>query len=362
MTTLPRWELSNVYPGLESTEYAAAFESVQNQISSLEQLYSGRVRTTPSDVAPAELAALLGEIVRQLNDLDELAETVRNYVYSFVSTDSRNVVAMKKMSELDQVWVRMEDLDVRLQTWMGRLGPALEQAISLDPTAQAHAFILQEMAEQSQYLMSEDEEGLAAELSLSGANAWSKLQRTVTSQITVNIEVDGEMQKLSMPALINLYSHPDEATRHRAYEAENEAWDNVREPLAAAMNGIKGTVNTLNQRRGRTDALHAAIDMARIDRGTLEAMLGAMEASFPIFRRYFWAKAKLLGKEKLAWWDLFAPVSETGKTYSWEEARWRCWRPLTSSLLTWKSWPGAPLTSDGLTPKCARVRRAAASV
>ena len=74
------------------------------------------------------------------------------------------------------------------------------------------------------------------------------------------------------------------------------AWEQVREPLAAALNGIKGTVNTLNRRRGRTDALHSAIDGARIDRATLEAMLGAMEASFPMFRRYFKAKAKLSGQ------------------------------------------------------------------
>ena len=50
-------------------------------------------------------------------------------------------------------------------------------------------------------------------------------------------------------------------------------------------------------------------------------MLTAMQASFPMFRKYFNHKAKLLGKEKLAWWDLFAPVGKTGKTYSFEEAR-----------------------------------------
>ena len=78
---------------------------------------------------------------------------------------------------------------------------------------------------------------------------------------------------------------------------------------------------TLNRRRGRKDALESAIEQARIDRPTLEAMLTAMEASFPMFRKYFDHKAKLLGKEKLAWWDLFAPVGKTGKTYTFEEAR-----------------------------------------
>jgi pepF/M3 family oligoendopeptidase len=124
-----------------------------------------------------------------------------------------------------------------------------------------------------------------------------------------------------MPALINLHSHPDEAVRRRAYEAELKAWESVREPLAACMNGVKGTANTFNKHRGRTDALHQAIDMARIDRATLETMLGAMQASFPVFRKYFQAKAKRLGKDRLAWWDVFAPSGGSGKSYTFDEAR-----------------------------------------
>ena len=60
---------------------------------------------------------------------------------------------------------------------------------------------------------------------------------------------------------------------------------------------------------------------SRIDRKTLDAMLSAMEGSFPMFRRYFKAKAARLGKDKLAWWDLFAPLGKTDKVYSFEEAR-----------------------------------------
>jgi pepF/M3 family oligoendopeptidase len=87
------------------------------------------------------------------------------------------------------------------------------------------------------------------------------------------------------------------------------------------MNGVKGETLTLDKKRGREDALHASLDFARIDRATLNAMLGAMKDSFPMFRRYFKHKAKLLGKEKLAWWDIFAPMGKTDKIYSWEEAR-----------------------------------------
>jgi pepF/M3 family oligoendopeptidase len=87
------------------------------------------------------------------------------------------------------------------------------------------------------------------------------------------------------------------------------------------MNGIKGEVITLNRRRGRPDALHSALEMARIDRETLDAMLSAMVDSFPVFRRYFHAKAKRIGKEKLAWWDLFAPVGKAERQFDWHETQ-----------------------------------------
>jgi len=86
------------------------------------------------------------------------------------------------------------------------------------------------------------------------------------------------------------------------------------------MNGIKGTVNTLNRHRGRKDALHSALDMARIDRKTLDAMMGAMQDSFPMFRKYFRAKAKRFGQEQLPWWNLFAPTGKAGQTYTFAEA------------------------------------------
>jgi pepF/M3 family oligoendopeptidase len=168
--------------------------------------------------------------------------------------------------------------------------------------------------------MSDPEESLAAELELSGSNAWSKLQGTVCSQVTVDFELDGKTQKMPITALQNLNHHPDSEVRRRAYEAELAAWETVREPLAAALNGVKGSANTLEKRRGRADALHASLDTSRIDRETLNTLMAAMQESFPVFRRYLLAKAKLFGEKKLPWWDLDAPVGKSNRRYAWVEA------------------------------------------
>ncbi|MFZ5884324.1 MAG: M3 family oligoendopeptidase [Chloroflexota bacterium] len=317
----PRWDLTNVYPSLDSKQYKNAVKKYQASLDELEAFLK-KAGKANAQTEPKKLGKLLGEAVDRFNALLELSGTISPYIYSFVSTDSRNKDAMRALSEFEQMSVKRDILNTKFQAWVGKLGKAaVKKAAKTNASAKAHEFALLESVEQSKYLMSEAEEALAAELTLSGGNAFGKLQGTVTSQMTVDFELDGKVQKMPMPALINLRSHPDESTRRRAYEAENKAWEEAKEVLAACMNGVKGETLTLDRKRGREDAIHASLDFARIDRATLEAMLGAMRDSFPMFRRYFKHKAKLLGKEKLAWWDIFAPMGKTDKVYSWDEAR-----------------------------------------
>ena len=317
----PRWDLTNVYPSLESKEFNDAVKEYKSLLNKLEKFYKSKVSKANGKTSAKELGALLGKSVDQFNDIAELSGTIEAYIYSFISTNSKDKTAMRIYSEFEQAQVQQSKLNTQFRAWIGTLGDKLDKAIDTNPSAKSHAFTLKETRDQAKYMMSEAEEVLAAEMSLSGGNAFGKLQGTVTSQLTVDFQMNGKTEKLPMPALINLRSHPDEDTRHRAYDAENKAWEEVKETLAACLNGVKGETNILYKKRGRKDALHSAIDAARMDRKTLEAMMGAMKDSFPMFRKYFNAKAKKLGKEKLAWWDVFAPLGKTDKVYSFEEAR-----------------------------------------
>ncbi|MHC1740694.1 MAG: M3 family oligoendopeptidase [Anaerolineaceae bacterium] len=319
--TPPRWDLTNVYPSLSSKEYAKDMARLLALIDEQTAFINGQLQKVDANSDVKLLAKTAGDLIDRANQILLIAGTMRAFIESFVSTNSYDKEALAKQSEFDQIAVRIDKMEVQVRAWVGKVASKIPNFIDLDPRTKAHPYYLYESAKASHYLMAEDLEMLAAELSLSGSTAWTKLQSTVTSQYSVPFELDGKIQKLPMPALINLRSHPDEDVRRRGYEAENQAWNTLKEPLAAAMNGIKGEVNTLNARRGREDALHASIDQSHIDRETLQAMLSAMNDSFPMFRTYFRAKAKRLGHEKLPWWDVFAPVGEANTVYTFDEAR-----------------------------------------
>lgn len=324
---LPHWDLSNVYPGLESEEFKQAVSQVRAGLDELDEYLSTHqiARGGPLPAGgPAAVAATISGYLDRMNALLRLHGTLVSYVYSFFSTDSYNTTARRILSELEALEVRLERQEVLFRGWVGTVAEQAElfqAALAEAGSAREHAFYLKETAQQSRYLMSTAEETLAAELSLSGGRAWEKLQAVVTTQIKVPFERDGRVEDLPITVIQNLRTDPDGEVRRRAFEVELAAWQSVREPLAACLNGIKGAVNTLNLRRGRTDCLHQPLDQARIDRETLEAMLGAMVDSFPAFRRYFQRKAVLLGKEALPWWDLFAPVGRPGRRYTFAEAR-----------------------------------------
>lgn len=328
--SIPHWDLSNVYPGLGSVELRQAIDQLQAQLDDLDNYLSAQqiTRSATVNASPTELAQVIAGYLDRMNAALRLNGTLHSYLHSFVSTDSYNTVARRLASELDALVVRLERADVLFRGWIGVAAAdrdRFEQALAQEGPSQSHLrghnFYLKEAVEQSRYLMNETEETLASELSLSGANAWEKLRGVVTSQLRIPFELDSQVKELPITVVQNFRTEADGELRRRAHEAELAGWAGVREPLAACLNGIKGTVITLYKRRGRTDALHQALDQARIDRETLETMLAAMHDSFPAFRRYWQAKARRLGKEALPWWDLSAPVGRLERRYSFAEAR-----------------------------------------
>ncbi len=323
---LPHWNLSSIYPSPDDEQFQADTEQLKTMLDEMDVFLDENhiARDGQFPAGAAQLAQVIAGYLDRMNAIVALYTTMAAYLNCIVNTNSYDSQAKSIRSAQEKLRVCLENQEVRFSGWLGRVGgqdTLFADALAQPGPAQEQAFFLRETAEQSRYLMSEAEESLAAELALSGSSAWNKLQRAVTSQIKVPFERDGRVEQLPMTVIQNLASAADEATRRRAYQAEIDAWAMWREPLAACLNGVKGAVGTLDRRRGRRDALHASLDQARIDRETLEALLDAMSESFPDFRRYLRAKARYLGKERLAWWDLQAPVGRSEQSYTFPETR-----------------------------------------
>jgi len=318
--TLPHWDMSVVYPGLASPEFDQGFARFTQQVTDLIGLFDTHgIKAQPAHALDDATVATFETVTARFNALLEETTTLGAYLGCFVTTNTQDTLAQARYSEFQQQAAKLSLLGTRYAAWIGSLD--VEQLITRSPMASEHAYMLHKASEQAKHLMSPAEEDLAAELELSSGAGWEKLHGDITSQLIVPVEIKGERQELPMSRVRNFSDDPDREVRRAAYEAELAGWKKAAVPLAAAMNGIKGQVNTLAHRRGWDSPLDASLFDANIDRATLEAMLTAARESFPDFRRYLRAKARVLGLEKLAWYDIFAPVGKEQHTWEYEEAK-----------------------------------------
>jgi pepF/M3 family oligoendopeptidase len=318
-TTLPHWDMTTVFPALDSKEFADSFTALGESISVLEKAFDDAgIRRAESPDVDARTVAAFDEVVTRSNEIEERMRVIRAYVYSFITTEAGNDTAQARFSELQNLTVDMEKLGKRFVAWLGSLdaGALIERSA----VARDHEFRIHKIREEAVHLMSELEEDLAATLGPSGQSAWSKLHGNVTSRVMADVAMpDGRVERLPMAAVRGLAHDPDPQVRQAGYRAEMATWPTVEVPLAAALNSIKGWQNALNARRGYAHSLEPALRANNVDAETLLAMQTACVEAFPDFRRYLRAKARLLGKDMLAWWDLSAPVGDGGRHWDWDE-------------------------------------------
>lgn len=315
---LPRWDVSDVFPALGSREYAAARERLGADLTRLTALYDEHgVRGGDGLVADDATVAVFDQVIAETNDVLESVRLLGAYISAHVTTDARDDTAQGELSQLQTELAQLARLRSRFDAWVASLG---DKELARRSTAAAdHAYPLEKATERAAHQMSEAEEGLLADLNLTGSTAWQRLYGTFTSQLVVHVE--GQPGPMPMSRARGLAYDADPAVRRAAYEAEQATWKANAVPIIAALNAIKGEAATVNRRRGWADDLEPALAANGVDRPTLEAMQAAVVAALPDFRGYLRTKAQLLGGRDngLPFFDLFAPLGE-GERRDWSDA------------------------------------------
>lgn len=316
-TALPHWDMSTIYPSVDSPELADSVERIVAGIAALETLVASVPASEDGAISGATVTHF-DALATTYNDVGTLIWLNYSYLSGFTSVDSRNDVAQAKLSELRMLLVRVAKIDTRMTAWLGGLD--VEALIEGSAVAREHAFQVRRAKTNAEHQMSQDEEDLASELTLSGGSAWGKLHDDLTSQILVPFErKPGQLEHLPVSDIRNLQMDPDRDVRKRAFDAEIAAWKLWATPIAAALNGVKGEHGTLARRRSWDEILDQALHQNHIDRATLDAMMSAARNAFPDLRRYLHAKARALGVDRLAWYDLGAPLSASDRVWPWDE-------------------------------------------
>lgn len=337
--SLPHWQLDSIYKGVDSPRYLSDQQRLSDQLAQLEQL----LRTVAVDHNahdPGTAATWLRSCLTLVNSISDLHENLDAYVYARYSVDTADTHAVREVNRIQQLILPLYRLLPIFRSQLADLlqaaaeenaaasggggddtdeavlSHALDRLAAADEVVAEHRYFLGEQLAERQHQMSPQEEDLAADLARSGADAWSRLQESISSQLNVQWR-PGEWR--TVVELRGMAHNGERAVRRRAFELEVGAWQSMATPLAYALNGVKGHSIVVDQRRGYETPLDRALFLSRLSRNGLETMILVMEESLPVFRDYLNTKARALGLERLAFYDLFAPLGRT-RSWSYSEA------------------------------------------
>lgn len=296
------WTLEDLYPSFESQEFKQDVEAYKALKGKFESL-------TLEDSIEG-----ITQVVKLLEESTVLTGRLYNYIHLTLATDTTHETATQVEVQLAGVSADLQATYAKVSKFLG----TIQTDITTDPFLAEYRYYFEEAKKDATHLLSDELEEVLAKMSISGGKAWSQLFDFMWS--SAQGEYKGEVVTLS--EIRGKAYDSDAEVRKSAYEAELKMYDAIKEPIAFSLNHIKKEVLTTSQLRGFESPLAHTLEASRMSRESLDALLEAIREYLPNFRKYLRHKAALLGHENgLPFYDLFAPIGNSSRTFTVEESK-----------------------------------------
>lgn len=319
----PSWELDTIFPdGADSNEFDEAVKSLAADLQAMSSRLDALVDLgQTSELGDAELAEWVS-FFEELERLNDRVSEASAFASCVAVTHTDDAKAMRLPTRLNAIHSQLNSLRVAVEGQFRGVDEAVFDQIVEHPSLERCELYLREIRRDARQKMGPKLEDLAVELNRDGLHAWGQLYDRISGRLKVVVPCeDGGTREVSVGQAKNLLDHADRDMREQAFDGLQNAWGAEASTLAMVLNSIVGTERTLYTRRGG-DELTMPLQANRVERATIEAMFEAADEFQGVLVDYMHAKAKLLGIDRLAWYDLGAPVGEaTDDEISYEDAQ-----------------------------------------
>ena len=313
---LPEWDLTDLYPSMDSAEFASDLARGESECKGFAETYRGKL----DGLARGEDApAALGAAVIRYEAVEDLLGRIMSYaglVYSGDTTDPKRAKFYGDTQE--RLTAASSDL-LFFTLELNRIDDAvLEAAMQKEPLARYRPW-LEDIRKDKPFQLEDKLEQLLHEKSVTSRAAWNRLfDETIAS---LRFEVGGE--ELTLEPTLNKLQDSDESLRKDAAEA-------LAKVFAANLRNFTLITNTLSKDKEISDRWRGFEDVAdsrhlanRVEREVVDALVTAVREAYPrLSHRYYKLKAHWFGRDHLNHWDRNAPLPKVEqRTIPWTEAR-----------------------------------------
>jgi oligoendopeptidase F len=316
---LPEWSLVDLYPSMDSPDYARDLERAEAECAAFARAYRGKLAA----LAEADLAdsnsARVAEAVKRYEALEDLLGRITSYAGLVYYGDTTDPARAKFFGDAQDKITAASTHLLFFQLELNRLDDDVIAKLAAEGPLVHYRPWLEDIRKEKPYELSDEAERLFHEKAITSANAFNRLfDETIAA---LRFEVRGE--KLGLEPVLNLLQDRDPQARKEAADAIAATLKQNLRTFGLIANVLAKDKEISDRWRGFADVADSRHLSNRVEPDVVEALVAAVHAAYPrLSHRYYRLKAKWFGKEALDHWDRNAPLPDAEtRTFPWAEAR-----------------------------------------
>lgn len=324
MKTYPtEWKLADdYYKDIYDPKIVEDFQKGTDLVHEFVERYKGQI----SNLRPEEFLEFF-ELESQLNH--NLSKVLLYFFYSS-SLESQNQEILKKESEYETRMVELSNQMMFVSEEFKQIGYQGLLELSRNPVLSEYSNFFLRKAKEVQYLLGEETEKVINLKDSAGVGILNKLYEELTGSFQYKIKINGQEKTLTEEEVRSLRMSNDEGIRKTATLSLLEMYGNKNNQITIG-NIYKGVVKnwvTESKLRGFQTVLQRRNLSEEMPDETVDLLFKTVSDNYKLYQRYLKTKLKLIKKnhqqnnlkERLDIWNIFAPVTQTAKSYDFNKA------------------------------------------
>ena len=309
---LPEWDLSDLYPGIESSQLAEDLLGFAEQAKEFVRRFKGQVVTLDAET--------LADAIARYEVCEESLGRIGSYAGL---TYAGNVENPEIGAFFQNTHERLNLVGTDLLFFTLELNliedEVLARLIDESEVLKRYAPWIRDVRVFRPYQLSDELERLLHEKDVSARAAWVRLfDQTMAG---LRFEIGGK--EMSSEGALHLLSDRDGDVRRRAAVELSRVFEQNVRTFSLITNTLAKDKEVEDKWRGYPDPSTARHLGNQVEPEVVQALVNAVQDAYPkLSHRYYEMKARWLGKDQLEHWDRNAPLPHgDDRTIAWNEAR-----------------------------------------
>jgi oligoendopeptidase F len=303
------WDLGALVEGDEDHGVDRQLDEALQRSERFAERYEGRL---------AELdAAGLAEAMHELAAINELIGRAGSYASLRFSTDTADPTRGALLQRVQELATEMETKLLFFELEWAALPDERADALLASDELAFCAHYLRSARRYRPHLLSQPEERILTEKSISSESAWSRLFGELVAALRV--PVDGN--DVPLDVALSRLQDPNREVRRSVAEAVSGALEPGLRTRAFIYNTLVHDKAVEDRLRHYPNWLASRNLANEVSDESVMALVQAVRGRYDIPQRWYRLKAQLLGVDRLADYDRSAPVLDEDITFSYSQAR-----------------------------------------